>query len=142
MDTTTTTAKRPPYYTVETLAKELGMKKSAVRWRIENGDFPARKLGRRTIILGSDLEACLSALPAWTPEPDRTGGAGKGKGAARPIPAEAPKEGQDSLPEPGQEAPEAQECPQEAPQAAPEATQKPLSPAQEAELLAKKAGIR
>jgi excisionase family DNA binding protein len=57
-----------PFYTPATLAKRLGVKVSSIHWRIENGDIPARKMGRRTVILASDLEASLNALPVWTPE--------------------------------------------------------------------------
>jgi hypothetical protein len=42
-------------YTPATLAKRLGVKVSSVKWRVQNGDIPARKMGRRTVILASDL---------------------------------------------------------------------------------------
>jgi hypothetical protein len=41
----------------------LGLTEKATRARIERGDIPARRLGGRVVVLRTELEAFVAALP-------------------------------------------------------------------------------
>jgi excisionase family DNA binding protein len=58
----TTTTDRAAYSIPEALTK-LGIGRDKLYGLIREGRLPARKLGRRTLILASDLEVFLKALP-------------------------------------------------------------------------------
>ncbi|MGX7706370.1 helix-turn-helix domain-containing protein [Methylobacterium sp. Gmos1] len=57
----------PLAYRVDDAAMAIGVSQSKVWALIAQGDIPARKLVGSTVILRSDLEAYLSALPAARP---------------------------------------------------------------------------
>jgi excisionase family DNA binding protein len=59
---TPNTADRAAYSVPEALAK-LGIGRDKLYGLIREGRLPARKLGRRTLIVASDLEAFLKSLP-------------------------------------------------------------------------------
>jgi excisionase family DNA binding protein len=50
-------------WSVEELASSLGLSKSFLRNEIRKGSLRARKIGRRVIILTSDLDKYLSDIP-------------------------------------------------------------------------------
>jgi excisionase family DNA binding protein len=55
------------------LAQCLGCTEIAVRRRIENGEIPARRWGRRIVLLREECEAFIRTLPRHVPaveEPD------------------------------------------------------------------------
>ena len=58
----TLTTDRAAYSVPEALAK-LGIGRDKLYGLIREGRLPARKLGRRTLIVASDLEAFLQSLP-------------------------------------------------------------------------------
>lgn len=58
----TVIAPRPLFYTVETLASELGIDARKVRRMVESGYLPSRRLGRKVILVPEDIVAALSAL--------------------------------------------------------------------------------
>ena len=51
-------------YRVPDVARLLGMTELATRRAIERGEIPARKWGRRVVIIPSELHAHLAALRA------------------------------------------------------------------------------
>ena len=51
-------------YSVPEAMCVLGLCRDSVYKLIRDNKLPARKIGRRTIVLASDLEAFLKALPA------------------------------------------------------------------------------
>jgi predicted DNA-binding transcriptional regulator AlpA len=53
-------------YSVADSAKRTNLSRAEMYNRINAGDIPAKKLGRRTIILHQDLQDYLSRLPAYT----------------------------------------------------------------------------
>ena len=57
---------RPAFYTLDTAAKALGLSRRQVQYRIRRGLIPARKMDRTVIIVASELEAALLALPPRT----------------------------------------------------------------------------
>jgi excisionase family DNA binding protein len=50
-------------YTVEEACRQLGCKRTTLYLAISRGELDARKLGSRTIIIGSSLERYLSTRP-------------------------------------------------------------------------------
>ncbi len=56
------------YLTIPEVAPPLGMSEKALRKRIERGQIPYRKLGRRVLIPLQELEEFLAALPGKTAE--------------------------------------------------------------------------
>ena len=64
--------KQPPAenvlgYTIAQAAKASGAGRSTLYVEMKEGRLKARKLGRRTIVLASDLAAWLAALPTSRP---------------------------------------------------------------------------
>jgi excisionase family DNA binding protein len=62
-------------YRISAVAKLLGTTIPAVRRMIDNGEIPARRLGRRIVVLPEELWATLESLDAvgktpTTPTPD------------------------------------------------------------------------
>jgi len=57
---------RQRYLTIAEAALPLGMTEKAVRKRIERGQLPYRKMGRRILIPADDLDQFLAALPGRT----------------------------------------------------------------------------
>jgi excisionase family DNA binding protein len=58
--------------TIPDARRESGVGRSKIYEAIAAGELPARKLGRRTLILADDLRAWLEHLPKVTPpEPSR-----------------------------------------------------------------------
>jgi excisionase family DNA binding protein len=55
--------KRAVVLSVADLAAEIGKSELAARRMIERGQIPARRMGDRIVILRSDLEEFLGALP-------------------------------------------------------------------------------
>ena len=53
--------------TVPEAMKESGLGRTSLYEAIGRGDLPARKHGRRTLILAEDLRAFLEGLPALRP---------------------------------------------------------------------------
>jgi len=49
-------------YRIDTVAKLLGTTVPAVRRMIDNGEIPARRLGRRIVVRPEELQATLDAL--------------------------------------------------------------------------------
>ena len=49
-----------------------GIGRTAIYELIKTGQLPARKRGRRTLILAEDLRRCLEALPAVKAKPEIT----------------------------------------------------------------------
>ncbi len=56
------------YLTIPEAAPPLGMTEKALRKRIERGQIPYRKLGRRILIPIQELDEFLIALPGQTAE--------------------------------------------------------------------------
>ena len=56
------------YLTIPEAAPPLGMTEKALRKRIERGQIPYRKFGRRVLIPLQELEEFLAALPGKTAE--------------------------------------------------------------------------
>jgi excisionase family DNA binding protein len=54
------------YFTIAEAALPLSMTEKAVRKRIERGQLPYRKLGRRILIPVDELDQFLAALPGKT----------------------------------------------------------------------------
>ncbi len=54
---------KPAVLSVAALANELGKSELATRRMVERGQIPARRLGDQIIILRSDLDQFLNALP-------------------------------------------------------------------------------
>jgi excisionase family DNA binding protein len=50
-------------YSIMQVSARVGINKDAIYKAIKDGRLPARKLGKRTLILAADLEAFLQALP-------------------------------------------------------------------------------
>jgi excisionase family DNA binding protein len=50
-------------WTINELAALLGLSRSAICGEIDRGHLPARKVGRRVVILKADAEAYLANLP-------------------------------------------------------------------------------
>lgn len=57
----------PIVMSIEDWCRETGQCKSTFYNLVAAGDFPARKIGRRTIILREDFAAWLKALPLIEP---------------------------------------------------------------------------
>lgn len=58
----------PITITIPEAVKLTGMSRTAIYEALKRGDLIARKAGRRTLILFSDLEGFLASLPAYTAE--------------------------------------------------------------------------
>lgn len=56
----------PIAYTIPEAVQASGIGRSTLYEKIADGSLPARKLGRRTLILRADLEAMISSLPLAT----------------------------------------------------------------------------
>jgi excisionase family DNA binding protein len=54
-------------YTIAQAAKAAGIGRSTLYAELSAGKLQARKLGRRTLILASDLSCWLSSLPTLRP---------------------------------------------------------------------------
>jgi len=50
-------------YSIAEVMVQCGLGRDSIYKAINTGQLPARKLGRRTIVLASDLESFLKALP-------------------------------------------------------------------------------
>lgn len=59
----------PMAYGPSEAAKAAGVSRTEIYERMKAGDLPARKLGRRTLILAADLQAYLAGLPAHEKQP-------------------------------------------------------------------------
>jgi excisionase family DNA binding protein len=59
---------RQRYLTISEVAMPLGLTEKAVRKRIERGQLPYRKMGRRILIPADELDQFLAALPGRTAE--------------------------------------------------------------------------
>ena len=57
-------------YNVMQVMDRLGICRDAVYRAIRSGKLPARKFGKRTLILENDLEAFIKSLPRFTDEAD------------------------------------------------------------------------
>ena len=55
----------PITVTVPDAVKATGMSRTSIYEALKRGDLSARKAGRRTLILFSDLQAYLASLPAY-----------------------------------------------------------------------------
>ena len=66
MDTISRAADCAAYSVPQVMAK-IGVGRDKLYHLIREGKLPARKLGRKTLILASDLEAFLEALPKMGP---------------------------------------------------------------------------
>jgi excisionase family DNA binding protein len=61
-----TTSKRDAVaYSVTDAAREAGVGRSTLYKAISSGELPARKLGKRTLILHADLEHWLTDAPVY-----------------------------------------------------------------------------
>jgi excisionase family DNA binding protein len=60
------TPDRRVFYVPE-VAERLGRTELATRRAIERGEIPARRWGRRVVVLAEDLDMFLRALPARKP---------------------------------------------------------------------------
>lgn len=49
---------------INDLPRLIGLGKTRINELIKSGELPARKAGRRTLVLRADVEAFLQALPA------------------------------------------------------------------------------
>ena len=56
-------------YRIPDVAELLGCSETAARRMIERGHIPARRLGRRIVVLPDELEQYLKSLPKTGPEP-------------------------------------------------------------------------
>ena len=56
-----------PFYTIKELAEVLGVSEPYVRKMVYKGKIPARKWGRRVIVLKKELEEHLKNLPPVNP---------------------------------------------------------------------------
>jgi excisionase family DNA binding protein len=54
-------------YSIPQVMAKVGIGRDKLYCLIREGKLPARKLGRKTLILASDLEAFLEALPKLGP---------------------------------------------------------------------------
>jgi len=68
MDTASRAAECAAYSVPQVMAK-IGVGRDKLYHLIREGKLPARKLGRKTLILASDLEAFLEALPMLGSQP-------------------------------------------------------------------------
>jgi excisionase family DNA binding protein len=57
----------PLAYSIHELGATVGLGKQAIYDAINSGELPARKAGRRTLILAADAERWLANLPAFPP---------------------------------------------------------------------------
>lgn len=57
----------PIAYTIDDVTKALGIGRTKLYEAIGSGQLPARKFGRRTLILATDLQEWLSRLPPAKP---------------------------------------------------------------------------
>ena len=55
-------------YTPEGASEETGMSRSRIFKALKENELKGRKAGGATIILGTDLQAFLDALPEWQPK--------------------------------------------------------------------------
>lgn len=55
-------------YTPDEAADETGMSRSRIFKALKDGALMGRKAGGATIILGTDLQAFIDALPNWQPK--------------------------------------------------------------------------
>ena len=56
-------------YSIPEVQAKAGLGRDTIYDAIRNGHLVARKHGRRTLILASELEAYLAQLPTFTPRP-------------------------------------------------------------------------
>jgi excisionase family DNA binding protein len=52
-------------YSIEEFADLIGIGRSAVYKALRSGMLPARKIGKRTIIMAEDVEKYLTRVPFW-----------------------------------------------------------------------------
>jgi excisionase family DNA binding protein len=57
-------------YTIADASARSGIGRTAIYEMINTGQLPARKRGRRTLILAEDLRRCLQSLPFITVKPN------------------------------------------------------------------------
>jgi excisionase family DNA binding protein len=56
-------------HTIAEASARSGIGRTAIYGLINTGQLPARKHGRRTLILAEDLQRCLQSLPSITVKP-------------------------------------------------------------------------
>ena len=61
------------FLTVKEVAQALGISEQGVRMKIYRRQIPARRWGRRVIILREDLERFMRSLPPAVPDDERGG---------------------------------------------------------------------
>jgi excisionase family DNA binding protein len=67
-----TTMNNPLAHTIAEASARSGIGRTAIYELINTGQLPARKRGRRTLILTDDLRRCLEALPQIKVKPEPT----------------------------------------------------------------------
>jgi excisionase family DNA binding protein len=53
------------FFSIPEVAQRIGRTEEATRRLIERGDLPARRWGRRVVVLADDLETFARNLPRW-----------------------------------------------------------------------------
>lgn len=59
-------------HTIGEASARSGIGRTTIYKLINSGQLPARKCGRRTIIIADDLRRCLQSLPSLTVKPDQS----------------------------------------------------------------------
>lgn len=68
-----TTMQNPLAHTIAEACARSGIGRTAIYELINTGQLPARKRGRRTLILTEDLQRCLQSLPSIKVKSELTG---------------------------------------------------------------------
>jgi excisionase family DNA binding protein len=58
---------QPLALTIAAACKLAGIGRTKIYAMLNSGELPARKCGRKTLILADDLRRCLEKLPEFTP---------------------------------------------------------------------------
>ena len=61
----------PVSHTIAEASARSGIGRTVLYHLINTGQLPARKLGRRTLIMDDDLRRCLTSLPKFKVKPEK-----------------------------------------------------------------------
>lgn len=55
-------------FSINQVQEVSGLGRTKIYELLKSGDLPAKKMGKRTLVLASDLETFLSGLESYTPQ--------------------------------------------------------------------------